>query len=242
MDHLDDYTSYLKQNPNRKFSDYYVEKLKSIIAKDEEHTALGSRLTKQGSVVDFWHAGEAEFEQYWNRLDMKPDHRVIDYGCGSLRLGVHLINSLEPGNYYGIDLTHDFLPPGIKALCSKVGGIKESRFGLIPKDLGQAENHNTDFVISSNVAYHVHPDEFAEYGNNLCKLASKKDSVICFDTRVSLHNHQFGDRNFARTINENLDNFDEFHLAEAFPTVNKIMEKLEFGERVVRATFFLKKT
>jgi SAM-dependent methyltransferase len=32
-----------------------------------------------------------------------PRHRVLDFGCGALRLGIHAIRYLDAGNYFGID-------------------------------------------------------------------------------------------------------------------------------------------
>lgn len=34
---------------------------------------------------------------------LRPEHRFLDVGCGSLRGGVHFIPYLEDGNYHGID-------------------------------------------------------------------------------------------------------------------------------------------
>jgi SAM-dependent methyltransferase len=36
---------------------------------------------------------------------LRPEHRLLDIGCGALRGGVHFIAYLAPGHYYGIE--HD---------------------------------------------------------------------------------------------------------------------------------------
>lgn len=43
---------------------------------------------------------------------VRPHHRFVDIGCGSLRLGVPLSRYLEPGHYYGIDLRPELLEAG----------------------------------------------------------------------------------------------------------------------------------
>ena len=43
---------------------------------------------------------------------LKPEHRVLDVGCGSLRAGVHLVDYLDPGNYFGIDIRSELLDAG----------------------------------------------------------------------------------------------------------------------------------
>jgi SAM-dependent methyltransferase len=34
---------------------------------------------------------------------LRPEHRLLDFGCGALRFGAHAIAYLEPGNYFGVD-------------------------------------------------------------------------------------------------------------------------------------------
>lgn len=43
---------------------------------------------------------------------LKPSHKFLDVGCGSLRAGVRLVDYLDPGNYYGIDINHSLLEAG----------------------------------------------------------------------------------------------------------------------------------
>lgn len=41
-----------------------------------------------------------------------PEHRFLDVGCGGFRAGRHLVDYLEPGHYYGIDIGHDVMRAG----------------------------------------------------------------------------------------------------------------------------------
>jgi SAM-dependent methyltransferase len=43
---------------------------------------------------------------------LRPGHRLLDVGCGSLRAGLHLMRYLEPGHYYGIDASTELLTAG----------------------------------------------------------------------------------------------------------------------------------
>ena len=43
---------------------------------------------------------------------LKPEHTLLDVGCGSLRAGVHLVPYLNAGNYFGIDLNQSLLDAG----------------------------------------------------------------------------------------------------------------------------------
>jgi SAM-dependent methyltransferase len=43
---------------------------------------------------------------------LEPENRLLDVGCGALRGGVHFVSFLDPGNYFGIDLSQDLLDAG----------------------------------------------------------------------------------------------------------------------------------
>jgi SAM-dependent methyltransferase len=40
---------------------------------------------------------------------LRPEHRMLDIGCGNLRAGWRFIEYLDAGNYYGIDISPDIL-------------------------------------------------------------------------------------------------------------------------------------
>nr|VFJ72947.1 MAG: Methyltransferase domain-containing protein [Candidatus Kentron sp. FW] len=43
---------------------------------------------------------------------LKPSHRLLDIGCGSLRGGVRYIQYLQEGNYYGLDINGSLIEAG----------------------------------------------------------------------------------------------------------------------------------
>lgn len=43
---------------------------------------------------------------------MEPHHKLLDVGCGSLRLGVRAVNHLAAGNYWGTDLVAELMQAG----------------------------------------------------------------------------------------------------------------------------------
>jgi SAM-dependent methyltransferase len=43
---------------------------------------------------------------------LRPEHRLLDVGCGALRGGVHFIRYLNVGGYYGIDINASLLAAG----------------------------------------------------------------------------------------------------------------------------------
>ncbi len=43
---------------------------------------------------------------------LKPDHKLLDIGCGCLRGGVHFIDYLDAGNYFGLDINSSLIEAG----------------------------------------------------------------------------------------------------------------------------------
>lgn len=52
---------------------------------------------------------------------LRPHHRLIDIGCGSLRAGVPLARYLEPAHYYGIDISPELLRAGLEREIAPAG-------------------------------------------------------------------------------------------------------------------------
>ncbi|HET7303520.1 MAG TPA: class I SAM-dependent methyltransferase [Segeticoccus sp.] len=50
--------------------------------------------------------------EFLRRHGLEPDMRFLDVGCGALRAGRFLVDHLQPGHYYGIDVNHQVLQVG----------------------------------------------------------------------------------------------------------------------------------
>ncbi len=55
-----------------------------------------------GPPQDYDFMGATQF-RLLTTLGLRDHHRLLDFGCGSLRAGRLLIPYLNPGNYYGIE-------------------------------------------------------------------------------------------------------------------------------------------
>lgn len=55
--------------------------------------------------------GRLQFDFLANH-GLKPDHKLLDIGCGSMRGGVHFVSYLKNGNYYGVDRDKALLDAG----------------------------------------------------------------------------------------------------------------------------------
>jgi len=74
----------------------------------------------------FWDSlGKLQLD-YLVEQGLKPEHHVLDVGCGPLRAGVHFIGYLEPGHYAGIDKRGDTL--------ERARDVELPRYGLQDKN------------------------------------------------------------------------------------------------------------
>jgi SAM-dependent methyltransferase len=74
-----------------------------------EKTFLG------GPIEDFDRVGQLCVEVLL-REGLLPSSRVLDVGCGALRVGYWLMRLLDPGCYYGIEPNKDMLNTGLQEL------------------------------------------------------------------------------------------------------------------------------
>ena len=64
---------------------------------------------------------------------LRPEHYVLDVGCGSLRGGTRFIPYLEPGRYYGLDSNSELIAAGIEIELARLG-VDPARAEFIVND------------------------------------------------------------------------------------------------------------
>ncbi|PJE95912.1 methyltransferase [Streptomyces carminius] len=82
---------------------YYRAVMASDAARSPE-AAVGGRPSIERWVT----LGRMQFD-YLRKHGLKPEDRMLEIGCGNLRAGRLFIDHLEPGHYYGIDISPDIL-------------------------------------------------------------------------------------------------------------------------------------
>jgi SAM-dependent methyltransferase len=87
---------------------------------------------------------------------LMPSHRLLDVGCGALRAGIHFVEYLEPGHYYGIEINQSLLDVGYEQELS--APLQER----LPRDQLRATDRfdcdfgvKFDFAIANSVFTHI---------------------------------------------------------------------------------------
>ncbi len=96
---------------------YYRAVMKSDTARSQER-AVGSKTHESWLEI-----GQMQFD-YLVQHGLQPGDRMLEIGCGNLRAGRLFIEYLDPGNYYGLDISPDILLAAQSTI---------EQFGLQPK-------------------------------------------------------------------------------------------------------------
>ena len=120
------FEDWQNKNPSKTFKDYYAESQAAKILRGKPHQTLGGSLCQN----DFSTSGQRMFK-WLRKLGLERDDVCVDYGCGTLRIGLHVINHLKPGAYWGLDVSEYFLEEGRKLIDDKLVAEKQPNLRVI---------------------------------------------------------------------------------------------------------------
>jgi SAM-dependent methyltransferase len=103
---------------------YYREVMRDDAARDPRK-AVGS-----ASAARWLALGKLQAD-YLIEHGLRPDHDVLEIGCGNLRAGWRLIDQLEPGRYLGIDISPDILLAANRTVVERGLQPKEPALRLV---------------------------------------------------------------------------------------------------------------
>jgi SAM-dependent methyltransferase len=86
---------------------------------------------------------------------LRPDHRLIDVGCGALRGGIHFIKYLAAGKYHGLDINASLIEAGKREI--ELAGLADQQANLLVNERFEMFrfNVNFDFGIAQSVFTHL---------------------------------------------------------------------------------------
>jgi SAM-dependent methyltransferase len=106
---------------------------------------------------------------------LKPEHALLDVGCGSLRGGVHLVPYLNAGNYFGIDINQPLLDAGYEKeiiplnLADRLP--RENLAAVGDFDVAPIFNRTFDYLLAVSVFTHLNWNRIRQAIENLAAVA-----------------------------------------------------------------------
>ena len=130
------------RHPDADYAKYYADRIVARLDRGKGHPSLGRQLWKKSvfekpegewSEDAFARRGLEQFEKV-KSLGITPASTVLDYGCGSLRIGQHFIRCLNPGRFWGLDVTDRFYNDGLALLEDGLAAEKQPHLHVIDDD------------------------------------------------------------------------------------------------------------
>lgn len=114
------------------------------------------RLDRMIGPLGHWEAIKEYQISLLKRMGLRPQHTLLDIGCGPLSGGLAFIPYLEPGNYFGVDLR----PSAIEEARYQVEKAKlaDKKPVLVVSDTfgaGELGGEKFDFIWASQITYHL---------------------------------------------------------------------------------------
>lgn len=96
--------------------------------------SLADGKTHRSAIGGLWEPMGILQRDFLIQQGLKPGDRLLDIGCGSLRLGTKVVDYLEPGNYFGCDLVEAVLDAGYRCELTDEQRIRLPRTNLWATD------------------------------------------------------------------------------------------------------------
>jgi len=118
--------------------------------------------------VGIWLAGHRDFvggrwlevsrlqTDFMVKIGLRPEHVLLDIGCGSLRGGVEFISYLHAGNYLGLDSSNRLIQKGIKEeLGRRLLKLKSPEFVVSRSFEFEKFSKKPDFALAHSIFTHL---------------------------------------------------------------------------------------
>ncbi len=174
------YTLWRAFHPGAGFSDYYIATVERTLQRKGRHPALIIEQTPSSRQFGPVFTRMAkDVVRHMFDLGLSARHRVLDYGCGSLRLGRLLIPALDRGNYLGLDVTERFYTAGLASIDARLLADKQPHLRVIaPATIADAAATPPDFLLSFAVLQHVPPTELDAFFGNIVRLIGARTTAL----------------------------------------------------------------
>lgn len=116
------------------------------------------RLDEMIGPFGFWDLIQNYQINFFKQMGLKPNHSLLDIGCGPLSGGLAFISYLQPGRYVGMDISSKSITEA-HIQVAKAGLSEKNPFLIVSNTFGQKELASDlyifDYIWASQMLYHL---------------------------------------------------------------------------------------
>ena len=167
--HRKKFARWLADHPGGTYAQFYAHDARHRIDVGGAHPTLGITSVDREAMI----ARAQRTLEGFKAAGCRPQHVVVDYGCGSLWTGEAFMDYLDPGNYIGLDVSDVFFAEGLTRLPAGLVAEKRPTLQVIDDAVLRAvRDRKPDFIFSMAVLLHVPPEDLAGYFRVVVSLAA----------------------------------------------------------------------
>ena len=126
-------------------------------------------------------------------LGLRGRHRLLDLGCGSLRVGRLLIPYLNEGNYYGLEPNQWLIDDGIALELGKdILPLKKPNFCLGDSTKLMGKTDFFDFAIAQSIFSHCGLDLMTQHLNEIHDALAPSGALVATFIRSEVDTNESG--------------------------------------------------
>ena len=169
-------------NQSGTFKQWYVYSvLDAVAGKKRSFTPPGARL-KPGSLER-----AADIANLVIEFGVGKSDTVIDYGCGTLRIGRFVIEYLDPQKFIGLDIDQRIVDQGLTLLPRALVADKQPTVDVIGEDaIARLAKRHPRWIYATGVLHHVPPEDLSEFFQNILRLSDAETTSLIWTKGGSL--------------------------------------------------------
>lgn len=162
-------------NQSGTFKQWYVYSVLDAVGgnKTKPHATLGPNL-KAGSLER-----ASDIAKLVIGFGVGKSDTVIEYGCGTLRIGQFIIEYLDPQNFVGLDIDQRIVDKGLAMLPPALVEEKKPAVDVINEDsITRVATRHPRWIYASGVLHHVPPEDLFEFFQSIYRLSNAETTSL----------------------------------------------------------------
>jgi SAM-dependent methyltransferase len=165
------------RHPEATYGHYFAERMVSVIARDAAQKTIGRKISDHSARM-----GERIAAEFID-LGIERGDVVVDYGCGTLRVGRHLIDYLDAGRFVGLDLDTQIVAAAEALLGADQRAKRPLLEAIGPDVLKRVGDMAPGWVVCNAVVNHLAPVDYDAFFDAVTQLTGAPGARLVIRTR-----------------------------------------------------------